>query len=354
MNAVRPIQLLTPDGELVDNPAVPLDVTPQLCRRFYLRMRLARRFDEEAYALQRQGELTLWLMALGQEAAQVGSISALRPADFVFPSYREHAAALCRGLSPAELLVQWRGCRNSGWDPARYRFHINTLMLGAQLLHATGYAMGVRLDGADEVVLAYFGDGASSQGEANEAFNWAATFDAPMIFFCQNNQWAISTPTAQQMSSPLYQRGAGFGLRTELVDGNDVLAVHAVTRAVVDSIRDGDGPALIEAVTYRLAGHSTADDPRRYRSAAEEESWRARDPLCRLERLLERRGWTDAAHRVKVDERCEQFAIRTREECLSLPEPDLATLFDTVSAEAHPALAAERDRQLHLAGGTCE
>jgi 2-oxoisovalerate dehydrogenase E1 component alpha subunit len=334
----------------MDDPAVRLDVTPELCRRLYVRMRVARRFDEEANALQRQGELGLWAMALGQEAAQVGSISALRPTDYVFPSYREHAAALCRGLSPAELLVQWRGCRHSGWDPVRYRFHINTLMLGAQLLHATGYAMGVRLDGVDEAVLAYFGDGASSQGEANEAFNWAAVVDAPIVFFCQNNQWAISTPTAQQMRSPLHQRGAGFGLRTEIVDGNDVLAVYAVTRAVVDRIRSGDGPALIEAVTYRRAGHSTADDPRRYRSAAEEESWRAHDPLLRLERLLERQGWTDTAHRMEVDARCEQFAIRTRDECRSLPEPDLGALFDTVLVDAPTALAAERDRQLRLAG----
>lgn len=237
------LQLLAPDGGLRDDPEWPLEVTPELCRGLYRSMRLARSLDSAALALQRQGELGLWLQSLGQEAAQVGSITALRDTDHVFPSYREHAAALCRGITPAELLVQWRGNRHSGWDPARYRFHIYTLVLAAQLPHATGYAMGVQRDGADEIVVGYFGDGAASEGEANEALNWAAAAEVPLLFFCQNNHWAISTPVRAQMRAPLHQRARGFGLDAYRVDGNDVLAVRAMTRTVADRIRAGAGGA---------------------------------------------------------------------------------------------------------------
>ncbi|HEY1971510.1 MAG TPA: thiamine pyrophosphate-dependent enzyme [Pseudonocardia sp.] len=341
---MEPIQLLEPSGQLREDPEWPLDVTPELCRGFYRRMRLARRFDEEAQALQRQGELGLWLQSIGQEAAQVGSITALRPDDYVFPSYREQAAALCRGLTPAELLIQWRGNANCGWDPARYRFHIYTLVLAAQLPHAAGYAMGVQLDGADEVVVVYFGDGAASEGDANEAFNWAAAAHVPLLFFCQNNQWAISTPTELQMRAPVHQRGAGFGLESFAVDGNDVLAVHAVTRAVVERIRAGGGPALIEAMTYRMAGHSTSDDPGRYRSASELDSWRARDPLARLEALLRRRGWTDQAFRAEVDDQCQQLASEARLACRELPLGEFSELFGTVLSEPTSALAEKRHR----------
>jgi pyruvate dehydrogenase E1 component alpha subunit len=339
---MEPVQLLDPEGRLRADPQWPLDVTPELTRDLYRRMRLARRFDDEALALQRQGELGLWLQSLGQEAAQVGSITALRADDQIFPSYREHAAALCRGIRPAELLVQWRGNQHSGWDPADYRFHIYTLVLAAQLPHATGYAMGVQRDGSDEIVAAYFGDGSSSQGEANEALNWAAATGVPLLFFCQNNQWAISTPTAAQMRAPLHQRAAGFGLDAHLVDGNDVLAVHAVTRAVAEQIRCGGGPALIEAVTYRMAGHSTSDDPTRYRSPGELESWKAKDPIARLDMLMTREGWIDEEHRSALDAECEALAVETRRVTRDLPLGDISSMFRSVLAEETAALAEER------------
>ena len=339
---MKPVQLLDPEGHLHEDPRWPLDLTPELGRDFYRRMLLARRFDDEALALQRQGELGLWLQSLGQEAAQIGSITALRPDDHVFPSYREHPAALCRGIPPAELLVQWRGNRHSGWDPGRYRFHIYTLVLAAQLPHATGYAMGVQRDGSDEIVAAYFGDGSTSQGEANEALNWAAVAGVPLLFFCQNNGWAISTPATAQMRVPIHQRAAGFGLDAHIVDGNDVLAVHAVTRALAEQIRAGGGPALIEAVTYRLAGHSTSDDPTRYRTPSEQDSWKARDPITRLEMLLAREGWLDDEFRAEVDAECAALADETRTVCRELPLGDVSSLFGTVFAEETSALAAER------------
>jgi pyruvate dehydrogenase E1 component alpha subunit len=340
---MQPVQLLGPDGQLRTDPDWPLDVTPELCLDLYRRMRLARRFDDEALALQRQGELGLWLQSLGQEAAQVGSITALRDTDHVFPSYREHAAALSRGIQPAELLAQWRGTTHSGWDPEQYRFHIYTLVLAAQLPHATGYAMGVQRDGTDEVVAAYFGDGAASEGEANEAFNWAAITAVPLLFFCQNNQWAISTPVTTQMRAPLHQRGKGFGLDAHLVDGNDVLAVRAVTAAVVERIRAGGGPALIEAVTYRMAGHSTSDDPGRYRTASELDAWAARDPIARLQLLLEREGWIDHGFRDALDEECAALAGATRTACRALEAGDLADLFGSV-LNGETALLAEQRR----------
>jgi 2-oxoisovalerate dehydrogenase E1 component alpha subunit len=345
---VEPVRLLDPDGRLTPDPRWPLEVTAALCLDLYRRMRLARAFDDEALALQRQGELGLWLQSLGQEAAQVGSITALRATDHVFPSYREHAAALCRGITPAELLVQWRGHTHGGWDPQEYRFHIYTLVLAAQLPHATGYAMGVQRDGTDEIVAAYFGDGAASEGEANEAFNWAAAAEVPLLFFCQNNQWAISTPTQTQMRSPLHQRARGFGLDSHVVDGNDVLAVHAVTRTVAEQIRGGGGPALVEAMTYRMGGHSTSDDPTRYRSASELDSWRARDPIARLQTFLERESWLDDRARAELDAECRDLAAATRTVCRELPLADIDGLFDTVLAAQTPLLAAQRREYAEL------
>ncbi|WP_262014049.1 thiamine pyrophosphate-dependent dehydrogenase E1 component subunit alpha [Micromonospora sp. Mcm103] len=336
-------QLVTPDGRLHPDVDADRDALGRLTRDLYRGMRLARRLDDEAFALQRQGELGLWLQCRGQEAAQVGSVAAVRADDYVFPSYREHAAALWRGIGPADLLRQWRGVAHSGWDPEPYSFHIYTLVLAAQLLHATGYALGVQRDGSDTVVVTYFGDGAASEGDASEAMNIAAVNAAPMVFFCQNNQWAISTPTASQTRTPIHRRGAGFGLRSEWVDGNDVLAVYAVTSAVTEHARSGAGPAIVEATTYRMGGHSTSDDPTRYRTDGELEAWRARDPLARVEALMRAEGWSDEVFLGEIQAEADELADRTRRECLALTAPDLADAFATVLADVPPLLREERD-----------
>jgi pyruvate dehydrogenase E1 component alpha subunit len=345
------VQLLTPEGERVPHEEYdPLiaDITDEDVRGFYRDLVLSRRVDTEAVALQRHGELGLWASLLGQEAAQVGSARALRPQDHVFPTYREHGVAWCRGVDPGQLLGLFRGVDQGSWDPRENNFHLYTIVIGAQTLHATGYAMGIQRDGAvgtgdedrDAAVIAYFGDGAASQGDVNEAFNWAATMSLPILFVCQNNQWAISTPTSKQFGAPLHARAAGFGLRSWWVDGNDALAVHAVTQEAVDSIRAGQGPALVEAETYRVGGHSTSDDPKRYRTEEELAGWRARDPLARLRVLLGDLGvaaqWFD-----EVDDEGRALATRTREECRSLQGPDLAELFAEVYSEPHP-VAQER------------
>jgi len=346
----RPVQLVTPDGTLTEL-ARRVGIDFDLARQLYRDMVLARRFDQEALALQRQGELSLWLMSWGQEAAQVGSIRAIRDSDMVFPSYREHAAALCRGVSPAELFVQWRGIRHSGWNPAEYRFHIYSLVLGTQTLHATGYATGAALEGTDEVVMTYFGDGASSQGDVNEAFNWAAASSLPVLFFCQNNQWAISTPTSTQMRTPLHRRARGFGLHAYHVDGNDVLAVNAVTEAAAERVRSGGGPGLIEAQTYRFGGHSSSDDPKKYRSDAELAEWHYRDPIARIETLLRTEGATSPEWFSDLDIEADEFAARARTACKSLTGGTLVSLFDNVYAAPHAALAEEKKHYLAFHAG---
>ncbi len=348
------VQFVSPEGELLPE-ANRQGVDPDQVRGFYRDMFLARRFDREAYNLQRQGELGLWLSCQGQEAAQVGSIRAARESDYAFPAYREHAAALCRGLSPAELLTQWRGTAHGGWDPAAYRFHINSLVLSTQLLHATGYAMGITADRRkdptiDEVVMCYFGDGSSSQGDANEALNWAAVAKAPLIFFCQNNQWAISTPSSAQTSTQLHVRAAGFGLTTTLVDGNDVLAVHAVTAAAFARVRAGGPPEFIEAITYRMAGHSTSDDPTRYRQSCDVKFWEERDPLLRVRLLLDQSGWGTDDFYSSIQDEADDLAEATRLACRSLENPLLESTFNNTLV--NETAAVEQERELYTAWRT--
>lgn len=342
-----PMCLVSPEGKLLGESPETV-VTPELVRGLYRDMVLARRFDQEAYHLQRQGELGLWLSCRGQEAAQVGSIRALREDDRVFPSYREHAAALCRGIRPAELLTQWRGTAHGGWNPADYRFHICSLVLSTQLLHATGYALGVAADrrrdpALEEIVLCYFGDGAASQGDANEALNWSAATHAPIVFLCQNNQWAISTPSSTQSRTPLHARGAGFGLTTTLVDGNDVLAVYAATAAATRRVRTGGPPELIEALTYRMSGHSTSDDPTRYRDAGEVHRWEQRDPIARVRSLLDSQGWADDGFHGGLDEEASALAEATRAACKGLAAPALEDSFHNTLVSETRALRAERE-----------
>jgi pyruvate dehydrogenase E1 component alpha subunit len=298
------VQLLTPEGERVSHPDYDVDLTDEEYRGLYRDLVLVRRIDIEATALQRQGELGIWAALLGQEAAQVGSGRAMRPLDFAFPTYREHGVAWCKGVDPLKLLGLFRGASQGGWDPQEKRFNLYTIVIGSQTLHATGYAMGILKDGAlgsqpdgsdGEAVVAYFGDGASSQGDVNEAFVWASVYNAPVVFFCQNNQWGISTPTTAQSRIPLYKRAEGFGFPGVRVDGNDVLASYAVTRKALDDARTGQGPTLIEAFTYRMGAHTTSDDPTRYRLASDLEAWKLKDPLERMKSFLYKSQIVDSA-----------------------------------------------------------
>lgn len=348
------VQLLTPEGERVPSDEYdPLvaDVTDEDLRGCYRDMVMARRVDTEAVALQRHGELGLWASLLGQEATQVGSGRALRPQDHVFPTYREHGVAWCRGVDPAQLLGLFRGVDQGSWNPQDNNFHLYTIVVGAQTLHATGYAMGVQRDSAvgtgdpdrDTAVIAYFGDGATSQGDVNESFIWASVFNAPVVFVCQNNQWAISEPLERQTRVPLYKRAAGFGFPGVQVDGNDVLACLAVTRWALQRARDGEGPTLVEAFTYRMGAHTTTDDPTRYRSSSELEHWKLKDPIERVKAYLTRAGTADQQFFDEVDAEAEKLAEHLRTTCRSLPDPHPTSIFEHVYAEPTPNLVAQRD-----------
>jgi 2-oxoisovalerate dehydrogenase E1 component alpha subunit len=337
------VQLLTPEGERVEHPAYPLDDNADI-QGMYRDMVLVRRIDTEAIALQRQGELGLWASLLGQEAAQIGSGRALSAKDMAFPSYREHGVAWARGLDPMRLLELFRGVNNGTWDPEEHKFHLYTIVIGDQTLHATGYAMGIQRDGAeDEAVIVYFGDGATSQGDVSEAFAWSSVFNAPVVFFCQNNQWAISAPQERQSRVPLYRRSSGFGFPGIQVDGNDVLACYAVTKKALAAARDGQGPTLIEAVTYRMGAHTTTDDPTRYRLSSELETWRLKDPIERVRAYLARTGQADAAFFAQVEADAEELGARIREGCRRLPDPAPLDLFKHVYATPNSIVDAERD-----------
>jgi len=345
---VDTVQLLTPEGERVEHPDYPLELSADEVKGLYRDLVIVRRIDTEAIALQRQGELGIWASLLGQEAAQVGSGRALGPRDMAFPTYREHGVAWCRGLDPMKLFELFRGVSHGGWDPAEHNFHMYTIVIGAQALHATGYAMGIQRDGLvgedGEAAIVYFGDGATSQGDVNEAFVFSSVFNAPVVFFCQNNQWAISEPLERQSRVPLYQRASGFGFPGIRVDGNDVFACLAVTRKAMQAAREGQGPTFIEAFTYRMGAHTTTDDPTRYRLAAELEAWKLKDPVERVKAYLVRTGAADQAFFEAIDAEAADVGRGVRQACLAMPDPEPLAIFENVYSEPNAMLAAEREQ----------
>jgi 2-oxoisovalerate dehydrogenase E1 component alpha subunit len=344
------VQILTPDGERLEQPLYDRwvsDIDSDALVALLEDLTVVRRIDVEATALQRQGELGLWPPLLGQEASQIGSARALRKDDFVFTSYRENAVAYCRGVQLGDLVKVWRGTAFSGWNPFDVGMATPQVIIGAQTLHATGYAMGCKKDGVDSVAVAYFGDGATSQGDVNEAMIFAASFNAPVIFFCQNNHWAISEPVGLQAVRPIADRAPGFGIPSMRVDGNDVLAVMAATRIALDRARSGGGPTFIEAVTYRMGPHTTSDDPSKYEDRASHEEWAAKDPILRLERYMESIGVLTDEVRAAVKAKADDVAREFRAECIGMENPEPMSVFDNVFAEPHSAI--ERQKQQYAA-----
>jgi pyruvate dehydrogenase E1 component alpha subunit len=348
-------QALTPEGVRLHRPELDrylTDIDVPALQSLYRDMALVRRVDREANALQRQGQLGIWVPLLGQEAAQIGAGRALTARDMAFPSYREHGVAWCRGIDPTELLGIFRGTDHGGWDPARTGFHLYTIVIGNQCLNATGYAMGQRFEGkvgdseTGEATMCFFGDGATSQGDVHEGFVWASVYDAPVVFYCQNNQWAISEPLERQTRVPLYQRARGYGFPGVRVDGNDVLACLAVSRWALEECRTGNGPVLIEAFTYRMDAHTTSDDPTRYRLADELELWKLKDPIERLRVNLVREHMVGQSFFDEVAAESDELAARLRAHCLAMPEPGPSRIFSQVYAEPSPVLDAQRDEFL--------
>ncbi|NDK32652.1 thiamine pyrophosphate-dependent enzyme [Nesterenkonia haasae] len=350
-----PVQLLAEDGTLTEHPVFSQYIEAlddEVLRELYRHMVLERRFDAEATSLQRQGMLALWVPALGQEAAQIGAIAALEQTDRVFPTYREHAMALYRGITPEELMGTFRATRHTGWDPHAFNFNAYSVVLASQVMHAAGWAMGIKQDVAtgtlgegrpdDELVLACLGDGATSQGDAHESMVFASSYELPMLYFIQNNHWAISVPQETQSRVPLAHRAAGYGFEGMRVDGNDVLATFAVTRYMAEQIRAGSGPKLVEAVTYRIGAHTTADDPTKYRTSEELDAWKSRDPIARYRTWLESRSIIDAAYTEQVDQEAAELAKQLRIAVRSMESVQLERVFDTVYAEPHRQVETEK------------
>jgi pyruvate dehydrogenase E1 component alpha subunit len=345
----EPYRVLSPDGP--GDPVVPpsdLGLKDEDLRELYRLLVRVRRADVEATALQRQGQLAVYPPLIGQEAAQVGSAFAVQPGDYLFPSYRELGAAVVRGVDLVEYLHFYRATWHGGtYDANEHRFGHVSVPVGSQALHAVGWAMGARKDGRPDVAVAYFGDGATSEGDLHEAWNYAAVFGSPVVFFCQNNQWAISVPLAQQTVAPIWRKAGAYGFPGVLVDGNDVLAVYQVTKEAAERAR-GDGvPTLIEALTYRLGPHSTADDAGRYQPKEQVEEWRARDPLARYERFLRDRGLVDDAFVEATEADAKAFGRRVRDGVIASEPRPLPELFEWVfEGELPPALARQRDELL--------
>ncbi|MDO4918178.1 thiamine pyrophosphate-dependent enzyme [Kocuria sp.] len=359
-------QLLDERGVVTEDPLLSpytRDITLEELQHLYRSMTAARRIDEEGTSLQRQGQLLLWVPLRGQEAAQVGSAWPTRPTDRIFPSYREHAVAFERGVPPAELMRHFRGVTAGGWDPEAYNVNLYTLVLASQVPHAVGYAMGTTLDRRaaeaagtpletePEAVLAYFGDGASTEGEIHESMVFAASYDAPVLFFVQNNQWAISVPFATQSRVPLATRAAGYGFEGLRVDGNDILAVVGATRYALEKLRRGEGPVLIEAETYRMGAHTTADDPTKYREREEEDRWGLLDPVERLAAHLRTAHGVAESFFETVTRENDETARQLRADVLALTPPEFVDRFEHVYAEPHSLVAAERAEYLDYQEG---
>jgi TPP-dependent pyruvate/acetoin dehydrogenase alpha subunit len=326
--ALKPFRVLDADGRPV---GFEPDLTANDLRALYQWMVFGRQLDERGLQLQRQGRLGVWGPMIGQEAAQAGLGLAMSAGDWIFPSYREAVTLSMRGLGLTELFAYYRGLY---WpaNPALTGAFPIQIVIGDQALHAVGAGMGFAQQNQPRVAIGVVGDGATSQGDFLEALNFAGIFNAQAILFIQNNHWAISVPrTRQTASETLAQKGLGHGVAGVLVDGNDALAVYAVSHWAIERARDGQGPALIEALTYRLGAHTTADDPRRYQPPDEIEAWRQRDPLPRLRKYLERRGLWDAdAERDAVADALARIDHAVAE-AEAMPVPDFASYVEAAN-----------------------
>ncbi|MBL1109577.1 pyruvate dehydrogenase (acetyl-transferring) E1 component subunit alpha [Streptomyces sp. 5-8] len=316
---------------------------PGLLRRLHAELVRGRRYNTQATALTKQGRLAVYPSSTGQEACEVAAALALEERDWLFPSYRDTLAVVARGVDPVEALTLLRGDWHTGYDPYAHRVAPLSTPLATQLPHAVGLAHAARLKGDDVVALAMVGDGGTSEGDFHEALNFAAVWQAPVVFLVQNNGFAISVPLAKQTAAPsLAHKAVGYGMPGRLVDGNDAAAVHEVLSDAVRHARAGGGPTLIEAVTYRIEAHTNADDATRYRGDTEVEAWRAHDPVELLERELTTRGLLDEDAIAAVRQDAETMAADLRERMNRDPELNPMDLFDHVYAETTAQLREQR------------
>jgi pyruvate dehydrogenase E1 component alpha subunit len=344
---VEYLSILEPDGT-VDSDLVP-DLSDDRLLELYRAMVLGRQFDARQLNLQRQGRIGTFAPVTGQEAAQIGAVAALKKTDWMVPSFRETAAQLFRGMSMEAVLISAAGFNEAAeYDEVdQPRTLPVSVPVGSQMLHACGLAYGSKLKEAGEVAMTFFGDGATSEGDFHEAMNFAGVFELPVIFICQNNQWAISIPRKHQTrSETIAQKAAAYGFEKGIqVDGNDIFAVYAAAKEAVDRARDGNGPTLVECVTYRLQMHTTADDPKRYRKDEEVEEWKEKDPIPRFETYLKDKELLDDEKIESIGEEIKEQindAVKKAEKAFE-KMGDPLDMFNHVYAEMPPRLKAQRE-----------
>jgi 2-oxoisovalerate dehydrogenase E1 component alpha subunit len=341
---LAPLQVVAPGGApTASRPGRLAELDARLPRLYEL-MVLTRELDEEFVNLQRQGQLALYPPCRGQEAAQVGCAAALRDTDWLFPQYRELGAFVVRGVDPADVGLAWRGTWHGGLGLPDRCIAPMSIPIGTQALHAVGAAMASSWLDDGGVTVAFIGDGATSEGDVHEALNLASVQDAPCIFYVQNNGWAISTPLAAQCRAPsLAHRAAGYGIRGVRIDGNDVAACFIAVAEAAERARAGDGPTLVEAVTYRLGPHTTSDDPSRYRTEEEVALWAQRDPIERCLAYLQGRGLWDDTMGARAHQRALDARHALRDAVVDAPDPPASEVFDHVYTTPTAALRAQRD-----------
>lgn len=341
---VETLSILDENGQ-VDRDLEP-DLSESLLLKLYRAMLLGRRFDERMLTLQRQGKIGTFAPIKGQEASQLGAIAVLEPEDWMVPCFRETAAEIWRGKSMENVLLVYSGYNEGGHIPENLNNVPVSIPVGSQTLHAAGLAYGIKYRKKNQVAMCFFGDGATSEGDFHEAMNFAAVFQVPAVFVCQNNHWAISVPRSHQTKSrTLAQKALAYEMPGIVVDGNDILAVYVAAREAVDRARSGNGPTLIEAVTYRMSVHTTADDPKRYRSDEEVEKWVQKDPITRFQKYLADKGLLDDARIASLEEEVKAEIKGAEDRWAKLTEQPLDPLqmFEHAYAEFPPYLAAQRE-----------
>ena len=334
-----PYQILDAEGNLVGK--MP-DISAERLLSLYRYMQVGRAFSNKIIALQRQGRATTFGSLVGQEATAVGLAAPLQPQDWLATSYREIASLMVKGVPVPTLVYSFRGFTPENWPAEAHCLPVQ-IVIGTQMLHAVGLAMAAKIAGDPVVAVGVCGDGATSEGDFNEALNFAGVYQAPVVLVVQNNGWAISVPRHKQSAASTFAaRGEGFGIPAQLVDGNDILAVYDTMNKAVENARAGGGPTLIESLTYRIGAHTTTDDPTRYRDAAEVEAWRARDPIARFQKFL-------IARDLLTEQRVQQLVEEVEEEIneavrIAEAMPPMApdSFFDYVAADLSPRQQAQR------------
>jgi pyruvate dehydrogenase E1 component alpha subunit len=338
---VKYLQVMDENGN-VDSKLMP-NISQSQIKKMYNFMVLARVFDDKALKLQRQGRMGTYAPMKGQEASQIGSIMCVKDEDMVFPAFREGGAYMARGMPPELIYQYWAGDERGSKMPTGVNMFPVSITVGAHMVHAVGAAMAYKIQKKKSVALTYFGDGATSEGDFHEAMNFAGVFQAPVVLICQNNQWAISLPVAEQTASKtLAQKAIAYGIEGVKVDGNDIFAIYKVTKDAIDKARSGKGPTLIESFTYRLADHTTSDDAKKYRKEAEVKGWEKKDPILRLEKYMTAKKMLDAAEKEKIWKDAKARIAKAVETFEGIPGYEPEYIFDFMYAELTPELKEQR------------